>query len=176
MWAQHVQMGVRNTERKKKKRHVSSFYRDQQVNTTGSAPKVKVLKGHGSETQKCHWAVVCMDNTGVHGKGEARLCQIQDMVWDWPSLWDGLSGTSEDQLFVPFLFHTIRVQHQLQKIYLQKCKKSEITNCSRRKTVTYVMGYCHCLSCSEYHKDPIAWKPGMERRKQRRRQGKKKKT
>lgn len=85
MWAQHVQMGVRNKERKKKKRHVSSFYRDQQVNTTGSAPMVKVLKGHGSETQKCHRchrAVVCVDNAGVRGKGEARLCQIQDMVWD----------------------------------------------------------------------------------------------
>lgn len=97
------------------------------------------------------WSVVSMDNAGFHGKGKACLCQIQDLVWDWPSLWDGFSGISEEQHFVPLLFHMIRAQHHLQT-YLKRCKKSEITDCSRRKRVTYGMGYCHCLVCSEYHK------------------------
>lgn len=113
-----------------------------------------------------------MDNTGVHGKDTACLCQIQDSVWDWPSLWHGLSGTSEDQHFAPLLFYMLRVPHRLQT-YLKKSKKSEIISRSRRKIVTFGTGNCHCLMCSEYHEDSIAPKPEMERRKQKRKEKKK---
>jgi len=67
----------------------------------------------------------------------------------------------------------IRVQHQLQT-YVKKCKKSDIIECSRRKIVTYGMGYHHCLMCLEYHGDSIAQKLEMERRKQRKREMKRK--
>lgn len=110
MWEEHIQMGARN-EKEQNKTPASHHHR--------LSPEIQVLNGHRSETQKGHWAVVSMDNAGVHGKGKAFLCQIQDLVWDWRSLWDGFSGTSEDQHFVPLLFHMIRVQHHLQT-YLKK--------------------------------------------------------
>lgn len=90
---------------------------------------------------------------------KVRPVYVRYRMWYGIHTMGWLSGTSEDkdkEHFVPLLFHRIRVQHQLQKLYLQKYKKSEISNCSRRTTVTYAMGYCHCLRCSEYHEDSTA--------------------
>lgn len=98
-------MGIRS----EKEKNASSLYRDLKVKTTGLAPKNKVPDEYGSETQKGHWEVASMDNAGAHGKGEFCLCQMQGLARDWPSLWCGLSATSEHQHFVPLLFPLIRV-------------------------------------------------------------------
>lgn len=145
--------------RKKNTRH-------QYVTTTGSAPVIKVLNGHRSETQNGHWAVVSMDNARFHGKGKACLCQIQDLVWDWPSLWDGFSRISEEQHFVPLLFHMIRVQHHLQT-YLKRCKKIWNNWLLKKEESHLRYGLLPLLSVLRVSQS-IAWRSEIERRKQKR--------